>query len=559
MQLLWEAVPTAGTFDTRETPFACQCGQAFTRKDLLSRHIRLSHDQRTDAPSADEEDHREPGGLHTGETAVNDLDLLFDPELFTQDMLPPSVFEFDADCPFTDDQTHLQPPGSNDFPRFSSRLPDLGDAERARNSDVDHSGAFADLTGILPWSFSEPAYEGFCLEVESYSAVLPGNWQVPSRNALSRNLESYFRCFQENLPFLHSATFSVAKTDIELLLAAAALGALNRFEASCSCCLYSMAKAIFAEKAHRQDLELSTGLLTRRNHPMLERRDGLGKIQTLILLIIYASWTGEGALPDALSMGGQLSMLVRQHQFSESDVPTDVDGRLMDAAAKEQAWCEWVSSEERRRTLLAAFVLLSLHNIAYDTPPQLFNHEICVFLPSCMEPWKATDAAHWHLSNPPVQRLFRQALQSLFDGVVFPLSSFADYVLIHGLLQQISLANRNAMGKSIQPDAVKAFETALHTWQSSWELTHESSLDPLSEKGPLGLNATALLRLAYIRLSSNSAPCRALLSRDISNLVLEEAHTERSPRVDRAILHAAHALSIPYRAFAEQPRMCLIA
>ncbi|KIY04191.1 uncharacterized protein Z520_00884 [Fonsecaea multimorphosa CBS 102226] len=539
-----------GYIDTRERPFACECGQAFTRKDLLSRHLRLSHSQLSDVLSGrDEEDHPEPSRLHTDETTGDDPDLLFDPQLFMQDILPPNLFDLDANFPLPSAQTRPPSPGSNDFPRFSSRLPDLDRAERERNTDEDHSGAFSDYTTITPWSFSESAYEGFCLEVESYSAVLPHDWHVPSRNALSRNLESYFRCAQENLPFLHSATFSVAKTDVELLLAAAAMGALNRFETSCSYCLYNMAKAILLENLRRQDLELSTLMLPGQDHATLQRRNGLGKIQSLILLVAYASWAGKDILPDAISLGGRLSVLVRQHGLSEMHDSTHVDGELMDVAERKGAWCEWVTAEERRRTLLSAYVLLSLHSIAYDIPPQLLNRDMGVLLPSCVEPWKATNPTQWHRSNVYPQCLFQQAFRSLFDGNVSPVSSFANYVLIHSLLQEISIWNGDVtVGRLAKPETANAFETALRTWQSSWELTHESTLDPLSEKGPLGLNATALLRLAYIRLSSNLAPCRALLTRDISNLVVQRTWMKSpSAQVDRAVLHAAHALSIPVR------------
>ncbi|KIW33283.1 uncharacterized protein PV07_00143 [Cladophialophora immunda] len=538
---------TAGRMprDTREKPFACQCGQAFTRKDLLSRHLRLSHAQLSDVPPVEEdEDHEEPSALNTDETRQDDPGFLFDPQFLTQDMLPPTLFDFDTNLPLM----YPRSPSSNDFPRFSSRLPELDSAERLLNTDEDHSGAFTDYRSMLPWSFSESAYEGFCLEVESFSAVLPHHWQLPSRNALSRNLESYFRCAQDNLPFLHSATFSVAKTDIELLLAAASLGALNRFETSCSYRLYDMAKAILSENLRRQDSESCTGMPAQQGHSILQRRNGFGKIQTLILLVAYASWAGKDILPDAISLGGRLGMLAKQHGISETQELTRVSGRRMDVAETERAWCEWVAAEERRRTLLSAYVLLSLHNIAYGIPPQLSNRDICVFLPSCAEPWKAASSEEWHRSNVYSQCLFQQALRSLFNGNVSPVSSFANYVLIHGLLQQMSVADDDdAIGRPLRPDKAKSFETALRTWQLCWELTQESTLDPLSEKGPLGLNATALLRLAYIRLSSNLAPCRALLFREINDIVVERSCLQRSSLLDRAVLHAAHALSIPVR------------
>jgi hypothetical protein len=125
-------------------------------------------------------------------------------------------------------------------------------------------------------------------------------------------------------------------------------------------------------------------------------------------------------------------------------------------------------------------------------------------------------------------------------------SSFSNYLLIHGLLQQIYIDRHGSTG-SLRSATVKSFETALCAWQLSWELTDESTLDPLSGKGPLGLSATALFRLAYIRLNTNLGPCRGLLSRDLQYITGKRSISNRSPHGDKVILHAAHALSIPVR------------
>ncbi len=528
---------------TSERPFVCQCGQCFTRQDLLKRHVRLSHAQHSHPLPGHASDEHSLTDFQPDDVAIQESDLLFDPELFTQDMLPPTLFDFDTSLSLT----YAQPPQTSSFPHFSSRLPYLEDAQPADTDDDDTGGAIKEHADVVPWSFSDSAYEGFCLDIASYSEALPPGWKLPSRNALSRNLESYFRCFQEHLPFIHSATFSVAKTDIDLLMAAAAFGALYRFEKACAHDLYSMAKAIMLEKTRCQDLQLGTELLSDNDHSRLDARNHLAKIQTLNLLIDYASWASKEILADALSMTDQLVRLVKLNGMSELEQQQPVEDQLTDATAVERSLCGWVAAEERRRTLLSAYVLLNLHSIAFDRAPQLLNREVCLFLPSCVELWKAPNSTQWRRSSCQHQLQFQESLRSLFDGTVSPVSSFANYVLIHGLLQQIGVDHCGAMGKSLQPDTVAAFETALRAWQSSWELTHEATLDPLSGKGPLGLNAAALLRLAYIRLNSKLRPCRILLSRDPLYLRSEKQHFDRSIQLDRAVLHAAHALSIPVR------------
>ncbi|KAK5226014.1 hypothetical protein LTR72_003917 [Exophiala xenobiotica] len=528
---------------TRERPFVCHCGQCFTRQDLLKRHVKLSHNQQSHHLPVRAEDEQSLTDCPPNDADIEQHDLLFEPELFTQDMLPPTLFDFDTSLP----DTPAQPSQTSNFSRFSSRLPYLEDAQRDDADDEDTSGAIVDHASVVPWSFSDSAYEGLCLDIACYSEVLPPDWKLPSRNGLSRRLESYFRCVQEHLPFIHFATFSVAKTDVELLLAAVALGARNKFENACAHELYSMAKSIMLEKTRRQDLQLATGPLSENSHSSREGRNHLARIQTLNLLIDYASWAGKEILADALSMTDQLVRLVRQDGMSELEDQQCVEQQLTDTTPEERSWCGWVTAEERRRSVLAAYALLNLHSIAFDRPPQLLNIEVSVFLPSCVEPWTATNSTQWRRSRSQHQFPFQESLRSLFDGTVSLVSSFANYVLIHGLLQQLSLEHCGAMGKSLQPDTVSAFETAFRAWQSSWELTHEATLDPLSGKGPLGLNAAALLRLAYVRLNSRLRPCRILLSRDAWCLLSDKQHLERSIQVDRAALHAAHALSIPVR------------
>lgn len=39
------------SLDTKEKPFVCSCRASFTRKDLLTRHHRLSHHEGTSSPT----------------------------------------------------------------------------------------------------------------------------------------------------------------------------------------------------------------------------------------------------------------------------------------------------------------------------------------------------------------------------------------------------------------------------------------------------------------------------------------------------------------------------
>jgi hypothetical protein len=94
-----------------------------------------------------------------------------------------------------------------------------------------------------------------------------------------------------------------------------------------------------------------------------------------------------------------------------------------------------------------------------------------------------------------------------------------------------------------------SLETALRNWQIGWRQNPESSLDPMNPDGPVAFNSTALLRLAYIRLYVDTAG-RALETRDpelIANAFRAGPAIKRSPKITRAVLHSAHALSIPIK------------
>jgi len=103
---------------------------------------------------------------------------------------------------------------------------------------------------------------------------------------------------------------------------------------------------------------------------------------------------------------------------------------------------------------------------------------------------------------------------------------------------------------SLRTEDIEWFGQVLRLWQIGWERAPESSLDPTNPYGPVAFSSTALLRLAYIRLHCDLGPCRGLDTRDpqvIARSLKAALPLTRSPRLSRAILQAAHALSIPVK------------
>lgn len=102
---------------------------------------------------------------------------------------------------------------------------------------------------------------------------------------------------------------------------------------------------------------------------------------------------------------------------------------------------------------------------------------------------------------------------------------------------------------------------ALRAWTTQWQKTPESSLDPRNPNGPVTFTSTALLGLAYVRLafdmgsssssSSNSSSNTSALTSGNAAHIATHLHRlpplPRSPHLLPAVLHAAHALSIPVK------------
>lgn len=68
-------------------------------------------------------------------------------------------------------------------------------------------------------------------------------------------------------------------------------------------------------------------------------------------------------------------MLVREYGIREVEEDRSLD-----------EWVAWVASEERRRTIFAAYISSSLHNIAFGIPPLMMSYEIDLLLPDYSEP-----------------------------------------------------------------------------------------------------------------------------------------------------------------------------
>jgi hypothetical protein len=537
----------------------------------------------------------------------DNLDILWNASCTDYDFLPARYFDTDfslvdisqqsielphaSQANFTPPLTQ-QPMGSRDGenpsfnsdiqPGLVSRLPSLeptppqwreNHLSGCQASSRENGGT--ERASMHSWRITSADYEKITKELAELNDKLPSSFTLPTRHSLSRYLEGYFRGFHDHLPFLHTPTFCAVHVGIELLLALAAVGALYRFEHAKGYELYRAARTIIhwrLDQISGPALSRLTGtspgyagltnhhLQSQTRDPAVEQpspeskgRSHLRLLQGMLVLMALTAWSDHSLMRESLAMSSQVAMLVREMVINNFEVTTSGS-----------SWGEWIDCEERRRTLLVAYVLFNLQCIAFHVPPMIPNQEVTISLPVSAAEWKALSATQWaHLRSGkgPKPRSFQHTLDQLLAGNLVhreePISAFGNYVLIHGLVQHIFFARSAASCQAystspLRADFVKSMESALRSWQESWEATHESTLDPSSPKGPLGFNASALLRLAYIRLNANLGPSRRLISRDpvcIARAFTDgPAHiVERSLHLDRAVLQCIHALSVPVR------------
>lgn len=349
----------------------------------------------------------------------------------------------------------------------------------------------------------------------------------------------------------------------------AAAGAQYCFERRSSERLFRVAKAIVFERLRQEETHFgpqTLGLIASNNVYTPEvitvaRRTGpwspLDMAKTLLTLVGFATWERKDLLQQAFCLRGLLVETLRDIGLREEGV--DITG----SSSRSAMWDQWVQLESARRTKLVAFCYINVHSIAYNIHPLLWSNELHLRLPCCTPQWQASSAAQWSTlrrDNKEDQMLFQQALSILLQGptstaTVQPIPSpIGNYILLHALLQRIHVVRElsfpMASSTQISISELQTVSRALRSWTSLWQQTPESILDPNNESGPIPFTSSALLVVAYVRLSLNIGQYRHLDSRDpniIAAGLAQLPDIERNDNLLSALLYSTHALSIPVR------------
>ncbi|KAG6000116.1 hypothetical protein E4U21_005810 [Claviceps maximensis] len=470
--------------------------------------------------------------------------------------------------------------------RHISRLGSLDPETRDLNDTVPRNCEESSRPELLRISLTD--HNIMKCRIEEFSSILPSDFIFPSRHTLTRFLEGYLRGFHQRVPILHVPTLSPTCMAPELLLAVLAVGAQYRFEGRRGCALWSAAKAVCLEQIRRRNCSEVHGLLPTaasysphstwpspsiaHTHPFAAAHAEntpvarLETMQAVLLLFAVGLWGVKPILQDALSLQSHLATLMRE------DSP-----RLETNPFFHTEWETWIRLEGASRTKLMAFCLFNLCSTAYDMPPLVLTSELRLYMPARSRLWRAESASEWHKVRqvtPNAVMTIREAFSRLFEvatedeGLPHDFPSLGHYILIHALIQHVYLLDQTCLARGsphnvrrrLRTEDVEEVSRALQAWQTSFETcqgfrpteAEAPTMAASCKRGPLASDATALLRLAYIRLYT-CVPTRscALETRDcvvIASTVSGTALLPRSLRLHVAVFQAVHMLSVLVKA-----------
>lgn len=456
------------------------------------------------------------------------------------------------------------PPSDDDASLSNFQLPSLpqNDESNSLESTLQHfepsrPNSSGEHEPHCPWRISNEDYQSILQQIDHARPNLPTSFSVPSKYVFCRYIEGFFTGSHGHLPFLHISTLSIANLSPPLIFAIVAMGAQYRFERERAVRFYKASRSLIDH--HISLYTQSNSLYTPRSH--VESMDSTEKthfevLQAQIILTTLGTWGNHDLLHDTLGIASQMSLHLR-----------DSGLLLRDCHSNDGSWSTWIQEEGQRRTKFIAYMICNIQTILYNMPPKILNSEVSsLYLPWPEELWRASSASEWKSlrSKWPHCVSFGNGYSQLFHNKPIhqnnsSLSSFGNLILIHGLFQNIYLAWEASFcmpvssdeSPSLPAEFLTRFHTALRRWQKSWERSTDPSITPSSPHGPLGFNATAIFRIACIRLHFNLGPHRSLETGDpvaiASAFCNAPRPTAQTPQIYHAILQSIHALSIPVR------------
>jgi hypothetical protein len=275
-------------------------------------------------------------------------------------------------------------------------------------------------------------------------------------------------------------------------------------------------------------------------------------VQAMLLNVVYGHNCGDkrsGEIASthtaalvSLAQGAELLRQAKTDGPEDADVKMGDDGNWSNGISGDgddhAEWIRWKSTEERKRTLYAVFILSSLTVSAYNHTPALTNSEVFLDLPCDEEFYSAENSAAFHAkggaaaanhnrvgfhdalgellrSNEKQQKIAMNGTHGAFapngnmEKPELRPSAFGCLILInalHNYIWETRQRHHNKVWTNEETEKMhRHIEPALKAWETAWARNpqHSAERPNPSGLGPLAADAIPLLDLAYVRLFVN--------------------------------------------------------
>ncbi|KAF2165754.1 hypothetical protein M409DRAFT_55628 [Zasmidium cellare ATCC 36951] len=536
--------------DTNEKSFRCFCGKAFARRDLLKRHEEIGKHLATNLalrgnsapnvtpilaaptpPTTAEYTPPDSSG-HSNESPLNDPG-------YGEDVHMNTFLSFDAFL----NTMGLNAPLDSIFPDLlSGPDPNFGVDESSQMFTTArlpylppdaHAEDIHELKRIpCAWKVTTGQWEDLRSAIKPYDKQMNG-FVLPSLLAISRHITGYFEDFHNHLQILHPVTYRPqdCPESPELTLAVAAVGAICRYETNTAVRMFDAAMSIVHARLREYGSRFSAAQL---NHGVTD--------------VDPRSWSALRTVQAALL----LTAFAVMEDYATSDEHVGAPG------ITQTTWKQWTFLEGVRRTRCAIFNVLNIYTTVLDSPPALPSSRLNTYLPCSTLEWTAQNEDDWRLAQDlaPEPQGFQEAYSDLLTAAAPQnalYSPFGNLVLINALLQRIHLARQmqlNGRSESLRSSDLDEINIALERWTHAWRQAPESIFDPRNPDASNSFTATSLLGLAFVRLHTTYASCRALREWQPhkTGLNLARAHSpKRDADIIAALLHATQAFAVPVK------------
>ena len=412
---------------------------------------------------------------------------------------------------------------------------------------------------------------------------------LPSTTDIRRYVDAFIQFAHPHMPVTHIPTLNFDTLDFSssirgpgahnnlaqnsimggggcLILGMAAIGALYEYDHVASKELFDAAKkmiSLYLEERRKADMSAAVnGNIAGEG---IAQHTPLWLVQAMLLNVIYGHQCGDKTAADIASVHcAALVSLARAADLAQSpggNTPSTSDGQDHNGAGDvhmtdgtdhgdgqerdlQTQWLNWKTTEERKRTLFAIFIISSLLTTAYNQTPTIMNSEILLDLPCEETLWAAESAEAWqnlgglaaaqqtaipfadalstlltanqrqgnnanvnaYNSNNPLGAL--QAGDAFTEADLRP-STFGCLVLINALHNYIWETRSRHHGRQWTAQETESMfshiEPALNAWQAAWKANEHHKLERPNPfgLGPLSADSIPLLDLAFVRLFVN--------------------------------------------------------